>query len=100
MGVDRSFVDFDLSSVSVVTSSCVQYASIKTVDTSAGVFLCQYIDITNPIKNTLLATTGDAAIVTTGDIGFIRAHTGLRTLTDTFIQPDTFNQIKITDYHL
>ena len=100
MGVDRSFVDFDLSSVSVITSSGVQYASIKTVDTSAGVFLCQYIDITNPIRNVLLATTGDAAIVTTGDIGFQRAHTGLRTLTDLLTQPDIFDQIKITDYQL
>ena len=100
MSVDRSYVDFDLSSVSVVTSSGVQYASIKVADSSAGVYLCQFIDLTAPIKNTLLATTGDAATVTLDDIGFIHAHTAIRGFTDSFVQPDVLAQVKITDYQL
>jgi hypothetical protein len=101
MDVGRCFADFDLSSVSVVTSTqTVRYANIRFVDTSAGVFLCQIIAPIQTFPNTLIrfAVTGDT--VTAGDSGINFLLRDRRTFDDAVIGTESINNDKTTDYHL
>ena len=50
LAVDATFADFDLSSVSVVSSNQVIFSSIKAHNTASGIYLCQFIGYTNPIR--------------------------------------------------
>ena len=101
MDVGRCFADFDLSSVSVVTSTqTVRYANIRFVDTSAGVFLCQIIAPIQTFPNTLIrfAVTGDT--VTAGDSGINFLFRDRRTFDDSTAAVESINNDKTTDYHL
>jgi len=48
--VDKHWVDYDLNTLSVVTSFGIIYSTIKTVDTSNGVYLCQMIGLNQPVR--------------------------------------------------
>lgn len=101
MDVGRCYADFDLSSVSVVTSTqTVRYANIRFVDTSAGVFLCQIIAPIQTFPNTLIrfAVSGDT--VTAGDSGINFLIRDKRTFDDAVVSTESIDNDKITDYHL
>ena len=60
--VDKRWVDYDLNTLSVVTSFGIIYSTIKTVDTSNGVYLCQMIGLNEPIRRQrLLLSLNDIA---------------------------------------
>jgi hypothetical protein len=57
------FADFDLSSVSVVTSSTIFYSSIQTIDSSNQVYLCRIIAPAVRITETLEGRQVDEGVV-------------------------------------
>ena len=101
MDVGRCFADFDLSSVSVVTSTqTVRYANIRYVDTSAGVFLCQIIAPIQTFPNTLIRFAVSSDTVTAGDSGINFLLRDRRTFDDAVVGTESIDNDKITDYHL
>jgi hypothetical protein len=101
MDVGRCAADFDLSSVSVVTSTAtVRYANIRYVDTSAGVFLCQIIAPIQTFPNTLIRFAVSSDTVTAGDSGINFLLKDRRTFDDAIVGTESINNDKITDYHL
>jgi len=101
MDVGRCYADFDLSSVSVVTSTAtVRYANIRYVDTSAGVFLCQIIAPIQTFPNTLIRFAVSSDTVTAGDSGINFLFRDRRTFDDAVVGTESINNDKITDYHL
>jgi hypothetical protein len=57
------FADFDLSSVSVVTSSTIFYSTIQTIDSSNQVYLCRIIGPAVRITETLEGRQVDEGVV-------------------------------------
>ena len=101
MDVGRCSADFDLSSVSVITSTAtVRYANIRYVDTSAGVFLCQIIAPIQTFPNTLIRFTVSSDTVTAADSGINFLFRDRRTFDDAVVSNESINNDKITDYHL
>lgn len=101
MDVGRCYADFDLSSVSVVTSTqTVRYANIRYVDTSAGVFLCQIIAPIQTFPNTLIRFAVSSDTVTAGDSGINFLFRDKRTFDDAVVGTESINNDKITDYQL
>lgn len=101
MDVGRCFADFDLSSVSVVTSTAtVRFANIRYVDTSAGVFLCQIIAPIQTFPNTLIRFAVSSDTITAGDSGINFLFRDRRTFDDAVVGTESINNDKITDYHL
>jgi len=101
MDVGRCFADFDLSSVSVITSTAtVRFANIRFVDTSAGVFLCQIIAPIQTFPNTLIRFTVSSDTVTVGDDGINFLLRDRRTFDDAVVGTESIDNDKITDYHL
>jgi CTP:molybdopterin cytidylyltransferase MocA len=101
MDVGRCYADFDLSSVSVVTSTqTVRYANIRFVDTSAGVFLCQIIAPIQTFPNTLIRFAVSSDTITAGDSGINFLFRDKRTFNDAVVGTESINNDKITDYHL
>jgi hypothetical protein len=101
MDVGRCYADFDLSSVSVVTSTqTVRYANIRYVDTSAGVFLCQIIAPIQTFPNTLIRFAVSSDTVTAADSGINFLFRDKRTFDDAVVSTESINNDKITDYHL
>ena len=99
MDVGRCYADFDLSSVSVVTSTAtVRYANIRYVDTSAGVFLCQIIAPIQTFPNFLIRFTVSSDTVTAGDSGINFLFRDRRTFDDAVVGTESINNDKITDY--
>ena len=101
MDVGRCSADFDLSSVSVITSTAtVRFANIRFVDTSAGVFLCQIIAPIQTFPNTLIKFTVSSDTVTAGDSGINFLRRNRRTFDDAVVGTESIDNDKITDYHL
>jgi hypothetical protein len=101
MDVGRCYADFDLSSVSVITSTAtVRFANIRYVDTSAGVFLCQIIAPIQTFPNTLIRFAVSSDTVTAGDSGINFLFRDRRTFDDAIVGTESINNDKITDYHL
>jgi hypothetical protein len=101
MDVGRCFADFDLSSVSVVTSTAtVRFANIRYVDTSAGVFLCQIIAPIQTFPNTLIRFAVSSDTITAADSGINFLIRDRRTFDDAVVGTESINNDKITDYHL
>ena len=101
MDVGRCYADFDLSSVSVVTSTAtVRFANIRYVDTSAGVFLCQIIAPIQTFPNTLIRFAVSSDTITAGDSGINFLFRDKRTFDDAIVGTESINNDKITDYHL
>ena len=99
MDMGRIYADFDLSSVSVVTSTAdVLFANIRTVDTSAGVFLCQMVAPIRTYKNTLIRFTVSSDTITAGDAGLGFLRRDRRTFDDAAAATESINNTKITDY--
>jgi hypothetical protein len=99
MDMGRLYADFDLSSVSVVTSTAdVLFANIRTVDTSAGVFLCQLVAPIRTYKNTLIRFTVSSDTITAGDAGLSFLRRDRRTFADAAAAAESINNDKITDY--
>ena len=99
MDMGRQYVDFDLSSVSVVTSTAlVLWSNIRYVDTSAGVFLCQLVAPIKTYKNTLIRFTVSSDAVTLTDSGLNFLRRDRRTFDDAAALIDGIQTDKITDY--
>ena len=108
MSLDRANTTFDLSSGTVVSSTNTMYSSIKLVDTSLSVYLCQMIGQTNPIKQSLIRFTvsSDTLSMVSVDAGaiintvtYIRsAGDGRYTPFDYVVQNDVATNLHITDY--
>ena len=68
--VDKHWVDYDLNTLSVVSSFGILYSTIKTVDTSNGVYLCQMIGLNETIRQQKLTLNlsdviiGDESVAT------------------------------------
>jgi len=101
MDVGRLHTDFDLSSVSVLTSTAgILYADIRTIDTAAGVYLCQVIGPIQTFKNTLIRLTVSSDAVTAADSGINFLLRDRRTFDDAIVSTENIFNTKITDYQV
>jgi hypothetical protein len=93
------FADFDLSSVSVVTSSTIFYSSIQTIDSSNQVYLCRIIGPAVRVTETLEGRQVDEGVVVgTSDTIRLRASV-FRTFTETpLVTQDNIIYGLVTDY--
>ena len=93
------FADFDLSSVSVVTSSTIFYSSIETIDSSNQVYLCRIIGPAVRVTETLEGRQVDEGVVVgTSDTIRLRASV-FRIFTETpLVSQDNIIYGLVTDY--
>jgi hypothetical protein len=93
------FADFDLSSVSVVTSSTIFYSSIQTIDSSNQVYLCRIIGPAVRVTETLEGRQIDEGVVV-GTSDTIRLSAALfRTFTETpLVTQDNIIYGLVTDF--
>ena len=99
MDVGRLYTDFDLSSVSVVTSTTgILYATIRTIDTALGVYLCQMIGPIRTFKNELIILPRINDTQTIDDNGITFLFRDFRTFNDSVTAVEFINNDKITDY--
>ena len=103
LAVDRTYCDYDLSSQTVVSSSGVIYGKISLLDTSLGVYLCQYIGQTAPVLVNRIRVSFSSDTVTAAD--FQRTNTDYvrgpqYNLSDLLISTEIINNDKITDYFI
>ena len=93
------FADFDLSSVSVVTSSTIFYSSIQTIDSSNQVYLCRIIGPAVRVTETLEGRQVDEGVVVgTSDTIRFRASV-FRIFTETpLVSQDNIIYGLVTDF--
>ena len=93
------FADFDLSSVSVVTSSTIFYSSIQTIDSSNQVYLCRIIGPAVRVTETLEGRQVDEGVVV-GTSDTIRLTASVfRIFTETpLVSQDNIIYGLVTDY--
>jgi hypothetical protein len=103
LAVDRTYCDYDLSSLTVVSSSGIIYSKISLVDSSLGVYLCQYIGQTGPIRVNRVRVSFSSDTVIAGE--YLQSNTVYKrgpqyNLSDILISTESIINDKITDYHL
>ena len=93
------YADFDLSSVTVVTSNVVYLSSIQTIDSSNAVYLCRIIGPAVRIRETFSSKDfSEGVIVGTSDTIRIAANYVRELSSDPLVSQDNFLYGLVIDY--